>query len=248
MTTTGKKVAQRVIAMVVIVAILDVVGISSMVITFFVGVGFLVWLVAQRSNRRETRTVFEFYISANEMLRDDEHRWYGFEITDVIDRGERALASMPDPPPLVYFAVGSLYHRVGDYDNAVENLACVVDEELAEEHHRSSPSPQLRRYVEMLRNLEREPAVAPQALAAVRSLERARRSRAVPLLAESQQRLEQVRAVGGQVATAPVPTKPSPKTAFDVPWSPERTLNSIKPPRPISEVLRDVYEDEKKTA
>jgi hypothetical protein len=243
----GKKLAQRVIAMVVIVAILDVVGISSIVITFFVGAGFLVWLVAQRSNRRETRTIFEFYVAANDILRDDEHRWYGFEITDVIDRGERALASMPDPPPLIYFAIGSLYHRLGDYDNAVENLTCVVDEELAEEHHRSSPSPELRRYVAILRNLEREPAVAPQALGAVRCLERARRSRGASLLAESQQRLEQVRTGGGQFATEPAPTKQSPKTAFDVPPSPERTLNSIKPPRPISEVLRDVYEEEKRT-
>src|SRR5437879_10369124 len=43
MTTAGKKLTQRVIAIVEIVAVLDRIGISPTVIVFFVVAGFLVW-------------------------------------------------------------------------------------------------------------------------------------------------------------------------------------------------------------
>ncbi len=239
MTTAGKKLTQRVIAIVVIVAVLDRIGISPTVIVFFVVAGFLVWRVVRRSENNETQAVFDFYASAHEMLRDDEHPWYGFEIAEVIDRGERVLSSMSDAPPLVYFALGALYHGVGDDENAVENLRCVVDERLTEEHHRASPSPQLRRYVEMLRHIEREPSIAPRALAAIRSLERARRSRAGVLLAESTGGSQRTSAMWERIETV----KSSPETDSRIAPSSHRTLSSITPPPPISEVLRDVYEE-----
>jgi hypothetical protein len=239
MTTVGKKLTQRVIAIVVIVAVLDRIGISPTVIIFFVVAGFLVWRVVRRSENNETRAVFDFYASAHEMLRDDEHPWYGFEIAEVIDRGERVLSSMSDAPPLVYFALGALYHRVGDNENACENLRCVVDERLIEEHHRASPSPQLRRYVEMLRHIEREPSVAPQALAAIRSLERARRTRAGVLLAESTGGSQRTSAMRERIEAV----KTSLETDSRIAPSSHRTLSSITPPPPISEVLRAVYEE-----
>ena len=246
MTTAGKKLTQRVIAIVVIVAVLDRIGISPTVIVFFVVAGFLVWRVVRRSENNETQAVFDFYASAHEMLRDDEHPWYGFEVAEVIDRGERVLSSMSDAPPLVYFALGALYHRVGDNENAAEHLRCVVDERLTEEHHQGLPSPQLRRYVEMLRHIEREPSVAPQALAAIRSLERARRSRAGVLFAESTGGLQQT--LSERIETMHAPAKTSPEKESRVARSSHRTLSSITPPPPISEVLRAVYDEENKTA
>ena len=175
MSSGSKRLAQRLIAIVVIVAILDVIGISPTVIVFLVLAGFLLWRIVRRSENQEAGRVFDFYISADEILRNQERHWYGFEISEVIDLGERVLHSMPDPPPLVHFTMGALYHRVGDYESAVAHLANVVKDELSEEHQRALPSPQLRRYVQTMRNIEREPAAAPQALAALRGLERARR-------------------------------------------------------------------------
>ena len=247
MTTAGKKLTQKVIAIVVTVAVLDRIGISPTVIIFFIFAGFLVWRVVRRSENNETQAVFDFYASADEMLRDDEHPWYGFEIAEVIDRGERVLSSMSDAPPLVYFALGALYHRVGDKENAVEHFGCVVDERLSEEHYRKSPSPKLRRYVEMLRHIEREPTVAPRALAAIRSLERARRRRAGVLLAESTGSSQRNSAIREGIDRVHVPAKSLPEKDSRTAPSSHRTLSSITPPPPISEVLREVY-DEKKSS
>jgi len=238
MTATSKKLAQQSIAMIVIAAILERVGLSPILIVFFFVSGFLVWLVVSRSNRREAREVFEFYVAADEILRDEARVWYGFEIAEVVQRGERVLGWMPDPPPLLYFSLGALQHRAGDYESAVENLAAVLESGLIEEHHRSAPSPALRHYVQVLRNLEREPAIAPLALAAVRSLERVRRTRASALLAESRQLLESGTRVSDQdrSSTAQLSTQNAGQVTPG--------LDSITAPRPISEVLHDVYQDE----
>ena len=34
--------------------------------------------------------MFDFYIAADAILRDEERRWYGFEIAEVIEHGEFA--------------------------------------------------------------------------------------------------------------------------------------------------------------
>ena len=57
-------------------------------------------------SRNETREIFEFYLSANEILRDDERRWYGFEIKEAVHRGESILQRMSGAPPLLHFALG----------------------------------------------------------------------------------------------------------------------------------------------
>ena len=220
MSPASKKVAQKAIAMIVVAAMLDLVGLSPALIIFFFIAGFLVWLVVLRSHRRDAREVFDFYLAADEILRDEERHWYGFEISEVVDRGERVLAGMPDPPPLLYFSLGALQYRAGDYESAVENLAQLVEFGLPEEHQRAAPSLALRLYVEQLRNMEREPAIAPITL----------------LLAESRERLQQL---------ALEPNQPThdgsvlSAGAFDV------AAGAVNSPRTISEVLHDVYEDEK---
>lgn len=156
---------------------------------------------------------------------------------------------MSDPPPLIYYALGALYQQAGDHEAAVEHLSYVVTNEQADERHRFSPSPELRRYVHILRKLEREPTEAPQTMAAIRSLDRARRHRAAELLAESRERLQAVQNISQTPATPKASlreTAPGVESAQNTATA-RRPATLVAPP-PIAEVLRDVYEEEKKTA
>jgi hypothetical protein len=238
-------------AIVVIVAMLALMGIPPSVIIFFAIVTYFIWRAVQRSEHQETGRIFEFYISANDILRDEERRWYGFEVQEVIERGERLLHTMSDPPPLVYFAMGALYNYMGDHDSAVEHLSYVVENDLADERHRYAPSPELRRYVHILRKLEREPAEAPQTMAAIRSLDRVRRNRAASMLAESRDRVSIISSLNpGSASPAPREKSSSShgdRTAHSATAIDRRQTTQHAPP-PIAEVLRDVYEEEKKTA
>jgi hypothetical protein len=160
MNNKGKEAAQRLLAIIVIMAMLGVMGIPFSVIIFFATVTFFIWRAVQHTEHQETGRIFEFYIAANDVLRDEERHWFGFEIAEVIERGESILRSMSDPPPLIYFSLGALYHKAGDHEAAAEHLSYIVENDLSDERHRLSPSAELRRYVHILRKLEREPAVA----------------------------------------------------------------------------------------
>ncbi|MBD0324880.1 MAG: hypothetical protein ICV68_00530 [Pyrinomonadaceae bacterium] len=247
MNSQGREAAQRLLAIIVIVAMLGVMGIPFSVIIFFATVTYFIWRAIQQSERQDTGRIFEFYIRANDILRDEERHWYGFEIAEVIERGERVLHAMSDPPPLIYYALGALYQQAGDHEAAVEHLSYVVDNEQADERHRFAPSPELRRYVNILRKLEREPTEAPQTMAAIRSLDRARRHRAAELLAQSRERLNAV----SVISQAPAANKTSLKestTDVTAQNAPAKRAATLVAPPPISDVLRDVYEEEKKTA
>jgi hypothetical protein len=249
----GKDFAQKLVAILVIFAMLGLMGLPLTVILFFAVVIFFVWRAVDRSEQHETRRVFEFYLAAHEILRADERRWFGFEINEVIANGEAVLHAMTDAPPLTHYALGALYHRVGDYDAATEHLAYVVEDEHADERHITSPSSELRRYASVLRRLEREPADGPLTIAAVRSLERARATQATRLLEEARARAANQRApqlveardeaARASVSFDHVATKHPRADAA----APAHTPPPIQPP-PIAEVLRDLYEEEKKTA
>jgi hypothetical protein len=251
MGAKGKEATQRLLAIIVIVAMLALMGIPPSVIIFFAIVTYFIWRAVQRSEHQETGRIFEFYISANDILRDEERRWYGFEVQEVIERGERLLHTMSDPPPLVYFAMGALYNYMGDHDAAVEHLSYVVENDLADERHRFAPSPELRRYVHILRKLEREPAEAPQTMAAIRSLDRVRRNRAASMLAESRERVSIISSLN-PASASPAPREVSPshgeRAANNAQAAVDRRQGRQQAPPPIAEVLRDVYEEEKKTA
>jgi tetratricopeptide (TPR) repeat protein len=231
MNSSGKKLLQRVVAVVVIVALLDMVGVPTVVMMFFTGVVLVVFFVSRRSQNRELERIFEFYVAADAILRDEERRWYGFEIADVIEDGERALEAIPDSPPLHYFALAALYYQVGHYEVTEKYLARLLEDESYDERHMSSPSPQLRRYVAMLREIEYNPVIAPQTLAAVRALERARRRKARELLDESRRYLE---ATSERVRH---------QIPLDSPSS-SGQLDCITPPLPITELLNDIYRDD----
>lgn len=233
---TGK-LTTKTIAVIVIVAILNAVGLSPVVMVFVTGVVFVIWLVTRRAQMREVERIFEFYVAADAILREEERRWYGFEIAEVIEHGESLLEMMPDPPPLHYFALGALYQRLGNHDAAVQYLSKLSEDEQYDETHRIAPSPQLRRYVMMLRRLEQHPAAEPQTLAAVRNLERARQRNATKLLLESREVLESTAAAAPPVET-PVPQPKEEQFAASAP------LSSISAPPPIMTVLRDVYQEE----
>jgi nitrogen fixation-related uncharacterized protein len=251
---SGKDWGQKLVAILVVLAMLALMGIPLTVLVFFSVVVFFVWRAVDRSEQHETRRIFEFYLSAHEILRDDDRQWYGFEINEAVGQGEAVLHGMRDAPPLVYFALGALYQRAGDHDAAAEHLAYVVENESAAETQRNDPSPELRRYVSVLRRLEREPADGPQTIAAVRSLERLRRARAAAMLAESRARLGVARPPQIQQPDA-ARERLTPPTPFDfgasrLPHAAPAGAQSAPPiqPAPIAEVLRDLYEEEKKTA
>lgn len=167
---------QYALAFGVISALLYVTGFPIFLL-FFIGVlTFFIWKVFSSEWRPETRRIFEFYLSANEILREDDRRWYGFEIQETIANGERIVRSMSAAPPLVYFALGALYQKIADHSSAVKNLSHILDEAGSDESAVAFPTKELREYVHMLRKIERSPSEAPQTSSAIRSLERSRKN------------------------------------------------------------------------
>ncbi len=251
MGSKSKDAGHKLIAIIVILAMLALMGIPPMVIFFFAVVVYFIWRAVDRSEQHETRRVFDFYLNANNILREEERSWYGFEIREVVEQGERVLHTMTDAPPLVYFTLGALHHRAGLHAEAIEHLAYVVESDAGDERQMTTPTPELRRYVNVLRRLEHEPADGPQTIAAIRSLERARRAHAAALLADSRAHL--VHTPATLPHTGPQPAMTTAKSLHDATMRLSFNANQSPPappsmPPPIAEVLRDVYEEEKKTA
>ena len=233
----NSRLPQKLIAVVVIAALLQLVGVAPFVIAMLACLGLGVSYIVQRSAYRETQRIFTFYVAAEEVLRNEDRHWYGFEVAELIDQGEKVMSSIADVPPVCQFAVGALCHRVGDYEAAVEHLTPIVQPQAISENSYSTPSLQLRRYVEMLRSIEREPAKAPAALGAIRSLERMRQKYAAKLLLESRNHLTGRSPVSGMAANLT-----SEFSTHSVPGG----TGDPHVPRSISEVLQDVYPDERK--
>ena len=236
MTGMGK-LTTKAIAVVIVVAMLNAVGFPPVIMVMITSMIFVVWLFVRRSQAREVERMFDFYIAADAILRDEERRWYGFEIAEVIEHGESLLEIMPDPPPLNYYALGALYHRLGNHQASVEYLSRITEDEHNDETHRTTPSPQLRRYVMMLRRIEYHPASAPQTLAAIRGLERARQRNAEKILFESRAQIEIEK-------TNVKPENQVVEVTEEMSFAPSMPLSAISAPPPISKVLHDVYQDE----
>ncbi|MEP6945785.1 MAG: hypothetical protein ABJA02_07705 [Acidobacteriota bacterium] len=175
----------------VVGVMLYIIGLPAFVI-FFLGVfSFFLWKLFAAGAASDTRKIFEFYLIANEILREDDRRWYGFEVHDAIQRGERIIRAMPSAPPLLHFAVGALYQKIGDDASAEKHLAAVVVDGSISEAAIVFPSNELRDYVKVLRKIERDPAEAPQTSSAVRSLERFRKNKGQLLLEQVRTRLSE---------------------------------------------------------
>jgi hypothetical protein len=182
-----KERGQYLLAFGVVASMLLVAGFPLFVIFFFGIFAYFLLRMFSSGSRSETREIFEFYLTANEMLRDDERRWYGFELNEAIRRGEDIIRRMQSAPPLVHFTLGALQNKVGNHKAAISNLTYVVENSAADEKSFVSASAELQNYVRVLRKIEREPTEAPLTSAAVRALERARKLRAKTLLEESRQ-------------------------------------------------------------
>ena len=248
MNIDKRKLVQRIAAAFAVVAILTVLGLKFVgllpaILVCVAGAGLLVLVAIKSRQRRKTDVIFGFYVSANEILGDDERRRYRFEIAEAIKVGEKVVSSMPDPPPLSSFALGALYHSIGNQNGAIQHLALAAEEEVLKESPHVAPSRQLRRYVRRLRQIERRPERWAKIDLAIRSLERMHAERAAHLLAQNQvqlKRLVEAYEIGKSQQLAPAPTGDR--------ISPDRSLRSIKSPRPIAEVLNDVYQEERKTS
>ena len=244
MNPNRKSIAIRLGAGVVIVAAivgaLVIVRAMPIVAVGFVALGLLVVLAFRIRANRKTKVIFGFYVAANEILVDGDKSRYHFEIAQVIKTGERIVRSMPDSPPLSRFALGALYYSIGDHNAAVEQLGFAAEEEVLKESRHATPSRQLRRYVAKLRRIERRPKLYAKVNAAIASLERMHQERAARLLAESQQQLKRmVEAYEGEMSEQ----IRSPRK--DLPISNSRSLKSITAPPTISEVLNEVYQEDR---
>jgi hypothetical protein len=235
MKSTNKRLAQKSIAVVVIITLLYGVGVAPLVMMFITGLVLVVFMVSRRAQSKEVERIFDFYLAAEAILRDEDRRWYGFEVTEVIENGEMALEEIPDPPPLLLFTLGALHHLIGNNASTREYLSRIVEDEYYDERHRTAPSGQLRRYVTLLRRIEAEPSLAPQTLGAIRSLERMRRRRAFNMLAETRKALQIVDPPKMNQADAAPAQSPGANAA---------TTQRLSPPPPITEVLNDIYQDE----
>lgn len=226
MRSANRRFAQKVIAVVIIVTMLYGAGVAPVVMLFVTGVVLVVFLATRRQQNREVERLFDFFVTAESILRDEERRWYGFEVGEVIEQGELVLEGLPDPPPVHLFTLGALNYTLGNYSSAVEYLSHLVENEDFNERNRDKASPQLRRYVTLLRKIESEPSLAPETLGAIRSLERMRRRQAFPMLTESRKALKLNTA--SQQKTS-LETKPS---------------TSLSVPPPITDLLKDIYPDD----
>ncbi|MFL6375688.1 MAG: hypothetical protein ACJ73D_13555 [Pyrinomonadaceae bacterium] len=236
----------------VVALLLYVMGFPVFLLGFFGALAFFVWKVFTSESRTETRRVFEFYLAGNDILRDDERRWFGFEVREAAARGERILRDMPTAPPLVHFVLGALYQKIGDHSGAVKHLALAIEEKSAEESAIVFPSKDLREYVRMLRRIERAPAEAPLTSAAVRSLERARKNRGAKMLELSREQLAagNVKELHAEAAAESPQERTQPRSIIDISDHPpteappkrKRAPRSPDSRQTISEVLHDIYD------
>jgi tetratricopeptide (TPR) repeat protein len=263
---------QYFIAFGIIGSMLLVAGFPVFVVFFFGVFAYFLLRMFTASSRNETREIFEFYLSANEILRDDGRRWFGFEIKEALERGEAIVHRMPGAPPLVYFALGALHHKAGDHQSAINCLTYAIEGPTSDESTYVYPSPELKNYAKVLRKIEREPADAPMTSAAVRALDRARKLRGRLMLEESRalyvasQAKAEDRALldgsqdnsaapgtgnGRRSVTEPLEEDLSPSLKAPRPAGPSKRKGSSREKadpyanrKPISEVLHDIYDQQ----
>lgn len=242
MTTRQKKIAIVITGgLLVIIGVFGVVELARMTLIAIAGLlilGGVLFLAFRIWAKRKTRTIFGFYVAANDVLIDGDGSRYHFEVADVIRNGERVVRSMPDAPPLSRFALGALYYSVNDHNAAVEQLALAAEEEVLKESRHIQPSRHLRRYVKRLRYIENRPRRYAKINAAMASLAIMHRERGARLLAESQQQLKRMVEAYENEMSEQIRTP-----RRDFPISARRSLKSITAPPTISEVLNDIYRE-----
>jgi hypothetical protein len=247
-----RKKAPAALTLGVVALMLYVIGFPVFLLAFFGALAFFVWKVFTGESRTETRRIFEFYLVANDILRDDDRKWFGFEVREAAARGEAILRSMPTAPPLVHFVQGALYQKMGDHSGAVKHLALALEDASVDESAIVFPTIDLREYVRMLRRIERSPSEAPLTSAAVRSLERARRNRGLKMLERSREEVASstVRELDASSGARSTQERARPASVVDMheesgSSGADAPVRSQGPPdsrQTISEVLHDIYD------
>lgn len=158
----------------VIGVLLLTLGLPIYVIIFLGVISHFVWMAISWRDRETSREIFIFYLNAAEVLRYPSRHWYGFEIKDLMLRGESLLSSFSLPPALLYVTLGSLYEISGDETAAQRLYATVFSNGADYESSITSPDKDLKEYVRMLRKIESTPHESPQTIRAIRFLERVR--------------------------------------------------------------------------
>lgn len=242
MTTRRKKItiviAGVLLVIVGVVGVVELARVTLMTIAGLLVLGVVVFLIYRVWAKRKTKTIFGFYVAANDILIGDDGSRYHFEVAEVIRNGEKVVRSMPDAPPLTRFALGALYYSTGNHSGAVEHLALAAEEEVLKESPHVLPSRPLRRYVKRLRKIEKRPRLHAKINAAMANLEVMHRERRTRLLAESQQQLKRMLEDYEDQMTEQV------RTPRHFPISTRPSLKSNTGPATISEVLNDIYQEE----
>ena len=267
LTRAVRNKGQYLLAFGVIASLLIVVNIPIFIVFFFGVFAYFMAKMFSAGSKMRTRSIFEFYLAAHEILRNDLRHWYGFEINETIGRGERIVKEMRNAPPLVHYALGALYNKVGDHSAAVRHLSFVAENPESFESSVIYPSVELRNYVTVLRKIEREPSEAPLTSAAVRALERGRKLKTDSILGESRSLAEKSKpevrepqilkgreeevTVDGQTTgnltangNSSDQIKPEPQSVTTLIEKPPSRKNSQEDPqrKPIVEVLHEIYD------
>jgi len=239
---------QYVLTFFLVASMLFFVGLPVFLLFFFGVLTYFIWKAFSSEQHGGARNIFEFYLVASEILRRDDRNWFGFEIRKAIAMGQALVTESPCPP-LVYFALGALCQKAGEYEAAIEYLSRIDKTTDEPEGSIMIPTKELEEYVRILRKIERSPVDAPLTHAAVRNLERLRKNRAAEMLEFSRAMLD------GQTAGELTPAQ----TEGDDDQQEKQTYNfaefaqnrraKIDPDvsaerRTISEVLHDIYDDQ----
>lgn len=242
MTSRQKKItiaiAGGLLVIVAVVGVVELARVTLMAITGLLVLGMVVFLIYRVWAKRKTKTIFGFYVAANEVLINDDGSRYHFEVAQVIRNGEKVVRSMPDAPPLARFALGALYYSTGNHSSAVEHLALAAEEEVLKESPHALPSRPLRRYVKRLRKIEKRPRLHAKINTAMANLEVMHRERGARLLADSQQKLKSILEAYENDLTEQL------RTPRHFPISARPSLKSLAGPATISEVLNDIYQED----
>ncbi|QQS33292.1 MAG: hypothetical protein IPM50_01560 [Acidobacteriota bacterium] len=234
---TAKEIATYSVASIVVTALLLFSGFPLAFLFFLASASYLVWRLIAPAKTSTARSIFEFYLLADEIISNPRRRWYGFEVEEVIVRGEEIVRRCDPPPPLALYALGCLYKISGDHERAGVFLNMLSDESY-DEIAIKDPSSELREYVALRRRIERAPEESPKVSRAIRRLERSRMLRLEGVMSELTAHSRQAE-VGSGLPPGESRGRDILKTVFN-----ERLdtsgVDRFRPP--ISEVLHSVYD------
>lgn len=170
---SGKEIATYTITSVVITALLLYSGFPLAFLFFIGSAALLMWRMLGSSRSSSVRPIFEFYLFADEIISNPRRRWFGFEIDDVIRKGNGLIQRYDPAPPLVFVALAALYRLRGDAEMSEKCIRAASSPGI-DESSVTEPTSDMREYASLLRRIENAPEESPKVARAIRRLERLR--------------------------------------------------------------------------